>query len=155
VALVAVAAGAARLDAHHAVADVLDRLDVRLVERRVEARPAGAALELGLVAEQRQAALAAAVDARRLLAEQAAAERRLGAVVQQDAALFLVVEVGLEARALVVGGRGQVEARGLRQPAAPGPWPTARSSARSAARPSPWPGPGLLAGKAHTSNGAE
>jgi hypothetical protein len=84
---------------------------VGLVERRVEAGPAGAALELGLVFEQRQAALAAAIDAGALLAQQAAAERGLGAVVQQDPGL-LGRQVGLQALAFGLGRRGQVEAAG-------------------------------------------
>src|SRR5579864_1542819 len=79
VALVAVAAGAAGLDPDHAVADIAHGDHVPLVERRVEAGPAGAALELGVVAEERQAAEPAAVDAVLLLAQEAAAERRLGA----------------------------------------------------------------------------
>ena len=81
--LVAVATGAARLDPAHAVGIVLDGRRVGLVERGVEAGPAGAALELCLMPEQRQAAFSAAIDAGRFLAEQAAAERRLGAVLQQ------------------------------------------------------------------------
>src|SRR5579863_6904182 len=87
-ALVAVAACAAGLDAHHAVARIADGADVRLVDRRVETWPAGAALELRLGAEQRQAAEPAAIDAIRLVVEQAAAEGRLGAVMQEDVALL-------------------------------------------------------------------
>ncbi len=106
VALVAVAAGAQGLDAQHAVRGVAHLLDVRLVERGVEAGPAGAALELGLVLEQRQAALATAVDAGALLTQQAAAERGLGAVMQQDAG-FLGRQVGLEALAFRLGRRSR------------------------------------------------
>ena len=56
---------------------------MRLIDRSPERWPAGAALELGLVLEQRQAAEAAAVDAVVLVIQEAPAERRLGAVVQQ------------------------------------------------------------------------
>ena len=55
-------------------------------ERLGEARPAGAALELGAAVEQRQAAQPAGEDARPLLIEEDAAERRLGAMLEQDVA---------------------------------------------------------------------
>jgi urea transporter len=71
-------------------------------EGRIEAGPAGAALELGLVLEQRQAAQAAGIDAGVFLAQQAAAERGLGPVVQQNAGLF-GRQVGLQAIALGLG----------------------------------------------------
>src|SRR6185437_1460561 len=99
VALVAAAARAGRLDAHHAVGDVLDPLHMRLVEGGPERRPAGAALELGAVLEQRQAAKPATVDAGVLLVEQPAAERRLGAVMQEDIGL-LARQAGLQPLAL-------------------------------------------------------
>src|SRR6185437_2257507 len=108
VALVAAAARAGRLDAHHAVGDVLDPLHMRLVEGRPEGGPAGAALELGAVLEQRQAAEPAAVDAGVLLVEQPAAERRLGAVVQEDVGL-LAGQRRLQALALLGRRRRQVE----------------------------------------------
>ena len=111
-ALMRAAAGAASLDADHAVADVAHCDDMGLVKRGPEARPAGAALELGLGPKQRQAAQAAAVDPVFLVAEEAAAERRLGAVMEQNVALLLA-EVGFQARALGVAGRGQVEGRSL------------------------------------------
>src|SRR5947208_3255477 len=108
-ALMAVAAGAAGLDADHAIGGVADRRDVSLVDRRPERRPAGAAFELGLVQKQRQPTQAAAVDAVLLLAKQAAAERRLGAMAQQHVGLFRR-ERRLQCAALVFGGRGEVEA---------------------------------------------
>ena len=70
-----------------------------------EARPAGAAFELGAAVEQRQAAQPAGVDARALLIEEDAAERRLGAVFQQDAPLLLA-EVGDQRLELLLGRRG-------------------------------------------------
>ncbi len=109
VALVAVAAGAAGLDAHHAIADVAHGADVGRIDRRIEARPAGAAFELGLGAEQRQAAKAAAIDAVFLVVQQPAAERRFGAVVQEDVGLFRS-EAGLQTLFLVRRRRGEVEA---------------------------------------------
>src|SRR5690606_13877936 len=81
--LVTVAAGAAGLDADHAVALVAHRPHMRLVDRLGEAGPAGAAFELGPAAEERKAALPAAEHPRPRLAEQRPAEGRLGAVREQ------------------------------------------------------------------------
>ena len=102
-ALVAVATPAAGLGAHHAVGDVADAPDVRLVIGRPEGGPTGAALELGLVQEQRQAAKAAAVDAVVLLVEQAATERGLGAVLEDDLP-FLLGQVSGEDLLLLTSG---------------------------------------------------
>jgi len=110
-ALVAVAAGAARLDAHHAVAGVAYGQDVSLVEGRKEARPARAAFELGLGAEERQAAEAAAVDAVLLVVQEAAAERGFGAVVQQDVGFF-TREIRFQLCALGGCGRSEIETGG-------------------------------------------
>ena len=93
VALVRAAAGADDLGADHAVAGVADGLEVPLGEGLGEARPAGAALELGAAVEQRQPAQPAGEHARPLLVEEDAAERRLGAMLEQHVLLFLV-EVG-------------------------------------------------------------
>src|SRR5581483_5459306 len=59
----AAAAAAQHLGADHAVAVVLDQLDVGVRGRLVEARPAGAGLELGVRAEELGAAARAAVRA--------------------------------------------------------------------------------------------
>jgi len=58
--------------------------------------------------EQRQPAEPAAVDPGVLLIQKAAAERRLGAVVQQDVGL-LAGQRGLQRLALLRRRRGQVE----------------------------------------------
>src|SRR6478672_9301992 len=108
VALVRAAAGADDLGPDHAVAGVADGREVPLSERLGKARPAGAALELGAAVEQRQAAQAAGEDARPFLVEEYAAERRLGAMLEEDV-LLLFGEVGDELLELRVGGRSQVE----------------------------------------------
>src|SRR5688572_30190991 len=84
------AAGAADLGAKHAVAAVLDVCDVGAVDRLKEAGPAGPGIELRLRREQRKAAQAAGVGSVFLVVEEVTAERRLGSVVQEDAALLLV-----------------------------------------------------------------
>ena len=114
VAEVAAAAGAGDFRALHPVTGVTDAVNVGLVERREEAGPAGAGVELGVGAEQRQPAQPAAIDAAALVVEEHAAERRLGAVVQQHA-LFLVAQGGDKRGALGGRGRGQVEARSWRR----------------------------------------
>src|SRR5690606_11941200 len=58
------------------------------IERFDEAWPAGTGFELAAGAEQRQAAQAARVHAGLLVVQQAAAERRFGAVVEQHATLL-------------------------------------------------------------------
>src|SRR5262245_13087852 len=84
---VAAAAAAVHLRAHHEVAAVLGGLHgARL--RIVEARPAGAALELGLGNEQRLSAAGALERAGPLLGKQRAAARRLGAVLAHDVVLL-------------------------------------------------------------------
>uniref|UniRef100_A0A0N4Z8I6 DNA helicase n=1 Tax=Parastrongyloides trichosuri TaxID=131310 RepID=A0A0N4Z8I6_PARTI len=97
----AAAAGAADLGADHAVAGVADLAHVRLVERREEAGPAGAALEL-------------AEDPGPLLAQQGPAEGRLGAVGQKDA-LLLGRQIGLQRHTLALARRRQIKARGRTQ----------------------------------------
>ena len=79
-----------------------------LGERLGEARPAGAALELGAAVEQRQAAQAAGEHARPLLVEEYAAERRLGAMLEEDV-LLLFGEVGDELLELLFRRRSKVE----------------------------------------------
>ena len=88
-ALVRAAAGADDLVADHAVAAVADSGEMPVGERLGEAWPAGAAFELGAAVEQRQAAQLAGEDAGALLVEEDAAERRLGAMVEEDVALFV------------------------------------------------------------------
>ncbi len=87
VAEMAAATGAAHLrapDAEEAAAGG----DVRRVDRLVEARPAGAGIELGLGAEERQAAAGAHEGAGARLVVERAGERPLGAPLPQDAVLL-------------------------------------------------------------------
>src|ERR1700730_14462153 len=70
---------AVSLGAYHAEA-AIDRRLSRALHGLVEARPAGAALELALGLEQRRAAAGAGEMAGPLLQKQGAASRRLGAV---------------------------------------------------------------------------
>src|SRR5687768_17799981 len=107
-ALVGAAAGADDLGADHAVAGVADIFEVIGGIRRGEARPAGAALELSAGHEQGQAAQAAGVSAGPLFIEEDAAERRLGAMLEQHVPL-LVAEVGFEPPAVGVAWWSQVE----------------------------------------------
>lgn len=109
VALMTVAARAAGLHPHHAVADIAHQFDVGFVERREKARPTGARFKLGLGVKQRQPAQAAGIDAGFLVAEQSAAEGRLGAVAQQDLG-FLTGQGGFQFGALGLRGRRQIEA---------------------------------------------
>ena len=95
----AVAAGAAGLDAHHAVTDVANSGDMLFGEGGEETGPACAALELGVSAEQRQGAESAAIDAVQLVIQKSAAEGRLGAMAQQHLRL-IAGEVGFQAGAL-------------------------------------------------------
>uniref|UniRef100_A0A0N4Z7G3 PE-PGRS family protein n=1 Tax=Parastrongyloides trichosuri TaxID=131310 RepID=A0A0N4Z7G3_PARTI len=112
VALMAVAAGAACLDAHHAVAVVAHGANMGRIDRLGEAGPAGAAFELGSRPEQRQAAFATAEHPCPLFTQQGPAERRLGAVRQKHALLFRQ-QVGLQRHALAVGrGRQVIAGRG-------------------------------------------
>src|SRR6267143_1357034 len=110
VAEVAVAAPAADLDALHAVRAVAQEREVLGVERLVEGRPAGARLELGPRAKERQPAQPAAVHALVLVVQKTTAKRWLGAVVEQDPAL-LAGEVARQALALRRRQRTQVVAR--------------------------------------------
>src|SRR5262245_4186189 len=81
--LVAAAAGAEKLGTHHAVARVVLFTQVIVVERRREARPAGAAVEFLPAQEQGQAAEPVGEDPRALLVQESATERRLRAVTEQ------------------------------------------------------------------------
>ena len=110
----AIAAGAADLGAHHAVAGVAHEGDMIAVDGVEEARPAGAGLELGARIEQGQPAEAAAIGALLLGLVEDAAERPLGAVLEQYAAL-LVVEIGDEGVQLLGAWRVEVET-GFRAP---------------------------------------
>src|SRR5262245_47879741 len=96
----AAAAAAMHFGAHHAVAAVLGALH-RARDRIVEARPAGAALELLLGHEQRLAAARAGEGAGALLVVERAAARGLGAVAAQD-----VVLLGCEQAAPLLVGVG-------------------------------------------------
>ncbi len=87
VAEMAAAAAAMHLGAHHAEGAVRGRAD-RIVQRLPEARPAGAALILGLGREQRQVAAGAGEGALAVLLEQRARSRPLGALVAQDLVLL-------------------------------------------------------------------
>ena len=108
VAEVAAAARADLLGAQHAVAGIAQQLDVRVSVRLEKAGPAGAGIELGAGAEQRQAAEPAGVDAMLVVVQKHAAERRLGAVLQQHA-LLVGREAGDDVPALGIAGRGEVE----------------------------------------------
>lgn len=90
VALVAAASRAANLGAAHAVAVVVDVAEVFLIERRVERRPARAGIKFVFRSKQRQTAKPTRIRAVRFVVEQGPAKRRLGAVVEQDAVLFVV-----------------------------------------------------------------
>jgi len=74
----------------------------------VEAGPAGTRMELGAAVEQGQGAQVADIGALVLILVELAAERRLGAVIEQDAARFRI-EMGGQALDLLSGGRRQVE----------------------------------------------
>ncbi|KAG0756563.1 hypothetical protein G6F22_020255 [Rhizopus arrhizus] len=104
----AATAGAGDLGADHAVAGIADFAHMRRVERGEEAGPAGAGIELGARAEQRQRTQPAAVDTLALVVEEDSAERRFGAVLQQHAAL-LAAEAGNQRLGLGGGGGRQVE----------------------------------------------
>jgi hypothetical protein len=105
----AAAARAYDFGADHAVAGIAHLADMGPIVGFEEAGPAGAGIELGAGAEQRQPAQPAAVDALALVVEEHAAERRIGAVLQQHPA-FVGRQAGFERGALSGVGRGQVEA---------------------------------------------
>src|SRR5437899_3054581 len=107
---VPVAATAPDLDALHPVRAVVQGGEVLRIERLVERRPAGPGLELRARPEQRQAAEPAGVHAGLFVVQQAAAKWRLGAVIEQHAAL-LGGEVPREALALRRRQRTQVVPR--------------------------------------------
>src|SRR3981189_672881 len=81
------AAAAMRLDANHPVAGILRGVDGTGLGI-VEARPAGAAFELGLRPEQRLSASGATEGAGALLEIQRATAGRFGAVLAHDLVLF-------------------------------------------------------------------
>ena len=85
---VAVAARTADFRAHHAVAVVVQIADMVRVHRAVEAGPAGAGIKLCLLVEQGQLAQLALVGAGCLVVQQSAAEWRLGALVEENAAFL-------------------------------------------------------------------
>src|SRR5882724_8264688 len=85
---VAVAAPATDLDALHAIRAVAQERQVIGVVRLVERRPAGAGLELGRRPKERQPAQPAPVHTLVFVVQKAAAERRLGAVVEEDPPLL-------------------------------------------------------------------
>src|SRR4051794_36188899 len=86
VAEMAAAAAAMHFGAQHAKGAVLDLAD-GIFDRLVEARPAGAALELGVGGKQRQVAAGAGEDALAVLFQQRAGARPFGAVLAQDVVL--------------------------------------------------------------------
>src|SRR4029450_12600718 len=96
----AAAAAAMHLGAHHAVAAVLRGLD-RARDRLVDARPAGATLELLLGDKERLAAARTGEGAGALLVIERAAAGRLGAVPAQD-----VILLGREQAAPLLVGVG-------------------------------------------------
>src|SRR5689334_1663707 len=83
----AAAAAAMHLGACHAKGAILG-LAHRIVERLVEARPAGAALELRFRSEQRQVAAGAGEGALAVLFEERAGPGPLGALIAQDLVLL-------------------------------------------------------------------
>src|SRR5689334_18439412 len=83
-----IAATAPDLDPVHAIRAIADQRDVIRVERFVKRRPTRAGLELRLRAKERQTAQPTAIHAGRLVVEQPTAERRLGTMVEQHAALL-------------------------------------------------------------------
>src|SRR5215469_8493642 len=87
------------------VAGVADAAQVILIERRGEARPAGAALELRAGLEQGQPAEAAGEHAFTLLGEEDAAKRLFVAVMKHDAALFAAEAVDKFSELYLTGGR--------------------------------------------------
>ena len=88
VAEVAAAPSADDLVANHAVAGVAVNADVLRVERCIEARPAGARLELGSRPEEWQIAESAVVHAGLLFGEQPTAEGRFGPLLKQHPSLL-------------------------------------------------------------------
>src|ERR1700743_89306 len=78
------------LDAHHSIAGIPDALDVRLVIRLEEARPARTGIKFCTGTEQRQAAEPAGVDTVLLVVEEYATERRFRAMLKQNVALIVV-----------------------------------------------------------------
>src|SRR5437763_4494140 len=104
----AAAAPAMNLGAAHEEAAIGMGLD-RVVERRPEARPAGAAVEFGLGREQRLAAAGAMIDAGPVLLVERAGAGALGAVLPQHAVLLrgqLLAPLGVAERHLeFLGGR--------------------------------------------------
>src|SRR6185369_10793720 len=107
-ALVRAAAGADDFRSDHAVAGVANVFQVVGAERLSEARPAGAAFELGAAVEQREAAEPAGEDSGPLLVEEDPAERRFGAMFEEDV-FFLVVELGDQRVELALCGRCEIE----------------------------------------------
>src|SRR5580704_12166311 len=87
VAEMAAAAAAVNFGTQHAEGTVL-RLAHGILERLVEARPAGAAFELGVGGEQRQVAAGACEGALAMLLQQRARARPLGALLAQDLVLL-------------------------------------------------------------------
>src|SRR5262245_8440061 len=83
-----VAPPATDLDPFHAIRAITQGGDVVGVERFVERRPPGARLELRRGAKERKPAEPAGVDPGLLVAQQAAAERRLRSVIEQHTALL-------------------------------------------------------------------
>src|SRR3982751_493193 len=110
-ALMAAAPSADDLRTHHAIAGVANIFEVIGRKWLSEARPPGATFELRAAVEQRQAAEPAGEHAGPLFVEEHAAERCLGAMLEQHLALF-IVQIGDESFELVLRRWGQVESRG-------------------------------------------
>src|SRR5579863_5592243 len=83
----AAAAAAVNFGPQHPESPVFGLAD-GVIERLIEAGPAGAALEFGLRGEQRQVAAGASEDALAMLLEQRARARALGALLAQDLILL-------------------------------------------------------------------
>ncbi len=111
-------AGAHDLKRLRRVAGVAHAAQVIFIERRGEAGPAGAALELRAGLEQGQPAQAAGEHALALLGEEDAAKRFFVAVMKHDAALFIAEAVD-QFSELCLTGRRQIKMRrggGVRHP---------------------------------------
>jgi len=88
--LMAAASRAAYLDPPHAVAVVLDILQVILIKRPVKRWPACAGVEFVTRAEQRQTAQTARVGPVLLIIEECSAESGLRTVVEQYAVFLFI-----------------------------------------------------------------
>src|SRR6478752_2346762 len=105
---VATTAGAVHLDAVHAVAVVVEQLDVGPVRRLGKARPTRAGVELGLGGEELGATAGTAIRAAALLVEVLPGERPLGSLVAQHVVLLRAELLAPLAIGLLDAGRGLI-----------------------------------------------